>query len=51
MGHHHRKETKNAYQIEFEGYYFGLRGLIYGPNLGNFDVEMPFKSETCCIPL
>ncbi|MGH1401120.1 MAG: hypothetical protein ACRAUR_07785 [Acinetobacter tandoii] len=39
------KKLKNAYQIEFEGYYFGLRGLIYGPNLGNFDVEMPLNQK------
>ncbi|WP_336930727.1 hypothetical protein [Acinetobacter tandoii] len=39
------KKLKNAYQIEFEGYYFGLRGLIYGPNLGSFDVEMPLQQK------
>lgn len=39
------KKLKNAYQIEFEGYYFGLRGLIYGPNLGSFDTQMPLQQK------
>ena len=52
------KQLKNTYQIEFEGYYFGLRGLIYGPNLGSFDTQMPlqqkkaiYKYEDCQIQL
>lgn len=39
--------TKKAktYQIDFEGYYFGLRGLIYGPNMGNFTIQMPLSKK------
>lgn len=39
------KQQKNTYQIEFEGYYFGLRGLIYGPNLGSFETQMPLQQK------
>ena len=39
------KKQKNSYQIEFDGYYFGLRGLIYGPNLGSFETQMPLQQK------
>lgn len=39
------KKQNNSYQIEFEGYYFGLRGLIYGPNLGSFETQMPLQQK------
>ena len=39
------QKQKNSYQIEFEGYYFGLRGLIYGPNLGSFETQMPLQQK------
>ncbi|WP_288383213.1 hypothetical protein [uncultured Acinetobacter sp.] len=34
-----------SYQIDFQGYYFGLRGLIYGPNMGNFTIQMPLSQK------
>ena len=39
-----RKNKKN-YSIEYEGYYFGAYGLIYGPNMGQFDTSMPFTAK------
>ncbi|MCH7335683.1 hypothetical protein [Acinetobacter sp. NIPH 2699] len=52
------KKQQNRYLIDFEGYYFGLRGLIYGPNLGSFDTTMPitakqanYRYEDCLIQL
>ena len=31
---------KNEYKISFSGLYMGLRSLIYGPNIGEFDTNM-----------
>ncbi|WP_312585761.1 hypothetical protein [Acinetobacter sp.] len=52
------KRTSNAYQIEFNGFYMGLRSLIYGPNLGGFSTRMPlnkiqtnYSVEDCKIDL
>ncbi|WP_368570997.1 hypothetical protein [Acinetobacter haemolyticus] len=52
------KKQQNRYLIDFEGYYFGLRGLIYGPNLGSFETSMPitanqanYRYEDCQINL
>jgi hypothetical protein len=39
------KKQQNKYLINFEGYYFGIRGLIYGPNLGEFDTTMPITAS------
>lgn len=39
------KKQQNRYLIDFEGYYFGLRGLIYGPNLGSFETSMPITAK------
>lgn len=38
-------KKQNQYQIGFDGYYFGPRGLIYGPNMGQFETSMPIKSK------
>lgn len=38
-------KNKKNYDISFDGYYFGLRGLIYGPNMGQFDTSMPLSSK------
>ena len=41
------KWASNAYQIEFNGLYMGLRSLIYGPNIGEFSTRMPLnKAQT-----
>ncbi|WP_109440068.1 hypothetical protein [Acinetobacter haemolyticus] len=52
------KKQQKGYLIDFEGYYFGLRGLIYGPNLGSFETTMPitanqasYRYEDCQIKL
>lgn len=52
------KKDKKKYTIHFEGYYFGLRGLIYGPNMGEFSTTMPlnassttFKQDQCQLQL
>ena len=37
------KPLKNVYKIEFNGLYMGLRSLIYGPNMGEFETTMPLK--------
>ncbi|MPW45462.1 hypothetical protein D7V21_07370 [Acinetobacter guerrae] len=51
-------KTAKTYKIAFDGYYFGLRGLIYGPNMGSFETSMPvsanqaqFRYEDCKIDL
>jgi hypothetical protein len=53
-----RSEKQNKYQIAFDGYYFGIRGLIYGPNMGQFETTMPitakqanYRYEDCQIKL
>lgn len=52
------KKQQSKYLINFEVYYFGIRGLIYGPNLGEFDTTMPitakqanYRYEDCQIKL
>lgn len=39
--------TKNKanYEIFFQGYYFPARGLIYGPNMGEFETAMPLSEK------
>ena len=51
-------KTAKTYKIAFDGYYFGLRGLIYGPNMGSFETSMPlsanqasYRYEDCKIDL
>jgi len=39
------KKLNSKYHIEFEGLYLGLRGLIYGPNLGTFETTMPLNQK------
>ncbi|MBK0063544.1 MULTISPECIES: hypothetical protein [unclassified Acinetobacter] len=38
-------KTAKTYKLAFDGYYFGLRGLIYGPNMGSFETRMPFSAN------
>lgn len=38
-------KKQNKYQIAFDGYYFGIRGLIYGPNMGQFETTMPITAK------
>lgn len=52
------KPFKNMYQIEFDGLYMGLRSLIYGPNIGEFETAMPlnrtqaqYQADDCKINL
>jgi hypothetical protein len=52
------KRASNAYQIEFNGLYMGLRSLIYGPNVGEFSTPMSlnkaqanYRVEDCRIDL
>ncbi|MDM1758615.1 hypothetical protein HX127_13830 [Acinetobacter sp. 256-1] len=52
------KRTKNAYEISYAGLYMGLRSLIYGPNMGEFDTTFAlnqkramYKYEDCTIQL
>lgn len=52
------KKKKSNYEIFFQGYYFPTRGLIYGPNMGEFDTSMPlskkhaeYRYEDCKITL
>lgn len=54
----HVKKNKNKYKIDFEGYYFGPYGLIYGPNMGEFGTSMSsstkeatYRYEGCTIYL
>lgn len=52
------KNNKTSYQIEFDGLYMGIRSLVYGPNMGEFDITMPlskkqavYRYEDCKIDL
>ena len=50
------KKLNQKYDIEFEGVYMGLRSLIYGPNLGQFETTMPLNhkkatTQECTIDL
>ncbi|WP_441367321.1 hypothetical protein [Acinetobacter lwoffii] len=39
------QKVKNAYEIDFEGYYMELRSLIYGPNVGDFETSMALNKS------
>jgi hypothetical protein len=39
------KRNQNAYKIEFNGFYMGIQSLIYGPNIGEFETQMPFNKN------
>ena len=41
----HVKKNKNKYEIDYEGYYFGVYGLIYGPNMGEFGTSMSSSAK------
>lgn len=52
------KRNKNVYKISYAGLYMGLRSLIYGPNMGEFDTTFAlnqkraiYKYEDCTIQL
>ena len=34
-----KAQAHQQYQIHFEGLYFGLNGLLYGPNLGEYEYQ------------
>lgn len=34
-----KAQANQQYQIHFEGLYFGLNGLLYGPNLGEYEYQ------------
>ena len=49
---------QGQYAISYAGLYMGLRSLVYGPNMGEFDTKMPtskkqtvYKNEDCRIQL
>lgn len=49
-------KKKNQYHIEFSGVWMGLRSLVYGPNIGQFETTMPInkkiaKTQECNISL
>jgi tetratricopeptide (TPR) repeat protein len=37
------KRAHSVYDIKFNGLYMGARSLIYGPNIGTFNTQMPLK--------
>lgn len=37
------KRTHQVYDIKFNGLYMGARSLIYGPNIGTFNTQMPLN--------
>lgn len=50
------KKHNQKYNIEFNGVYMGIRSLIYGPNLGQFETTMPLHlkkttTQECAIDL
>lgn len=52
------QKHKTEYDISFDGLYMGLRSLIYGPNIGSFEITMPlttnqttYRNEECQIKL
>ncbi|MEB3753145.1 hypothetical protein [Acinetobacter sp. MD2(2019)] len=38
-------KTTQHYKISFDGYYFGILGLINGPNMGSFTTSMPHGAK------
>ena len=51
-------KRNGRYEIAYSGLYMGIRSLIYGPNMGEFDTHMPvnktqttFKYDDCKIDL
>ncbi|WP_111861504.1 hypothetical protein [Acinetobacter sp. CFCC 10889] len=52
------KRSKNGYAVGYSGIYMGIRSLIYGPNMGEFDTTFTlnqkralYKYEDCTIQL
>lgn len=47
------KSTKNKsdYQVDFQGYYFGMMALYYGPNTGEFSEIVTLKNNKGVIAL
>ncbi|CEI52445.1 hypothetical protein [Acinetobacter bereziniae] len=39
------KKRDQKYHIEFTGLWMGPRSLIYGPNIGEFETEMPLQAK------
>jgi hypothetical protein len=39
------KKRDQKYHIEFTGLWMGARSLIYGPNIGEFETEMPLHAK------
>lgn len=39
-----KPEGKNTYLADWEGYYFGIMGMYYGPNLGEFTQNVTIKA-------
>lgn len=40
-----KAQTNQQYYIHFEGLYFGLNGLLYGPNLGEYDYQTKIQQQ------
>ena len=44
-------EHKSDYQVDFQGYYFGMMALYYGPNMGEFSELVTLKNDKGVIAL
>ncbi|MDA8479610.1 tetratricopeptide repeat protein [Citrobacter sp. Awk 4] len=44
-------ENKSDYQVDFQGYYFGMMAIYYGPNMGEFSEKVTLKNNAGVIAL
>jgi hypothetical protein len=44
-------EKKSDFQVDFQGYYFGMMALYYGPNIGEFSELVTLKNNKGVIAL
>ncbi|NDO80367.1 hypothetical protein CJP72_06120 [Citrobacter sp. NCU1] len=44
-------KNKSDYQVDFQGYYFGMMAIYYGPNMGEFSEKVTLKNNAGVIAL
>ncbi len=43
--------TPSRYQVNFQGYWFGLMGIYFGPNIGEFSATVTLENDKTIVAL
>ncbi|EDB8562419.1 tetratricopeptide repeat protein, partial [Salmonella enterica subsp. enterica serovar Kentucky] len=43
--------TPSRYQVNFQGYWFGLMGIYFGPNIGEFSAAVTLENDKTIVAL